>query len=289
MWAGFNLEEFMETVVGFFAISNTYQAAIVPELAIDFEEERIDTAIAFTPSGGKFTAPVTGTYFFTFSSGAEANAEHRTQFRSDRETESITELWRALGENTGIDTLSKSFVYQLDAGQTMQVFLVAGEASNNQSTLLSFGGFLYDPKPPTPRLAWFVSATNTQVGPLDPLRFDVTKVNIGGLFDAPTYKINIPTSGFYYMSFYVGMTREELLNVELVYQRGTATPVVIANINRSTSYNVYEDTLGRAVMVHLKANDEVRIRIVGTTSVFSNNREQTIFSGFLLHAIENPE
>ena len=288
MWAGFSLEEFMGQVVTFFATSNIYQAAFTPELAINFEEEMIDTHDAFTPSGGKFTAPVSGTYFFMFSSGSEAYGEHRSQFRSNRTVESLSELYRALGVNNGIDTLSKSLIYYLDAGETMQVFLVAGSASNNQSTLLSFGGFLYDPKPPTPQFAWFVSSRTTQNGPADPLVFERNKTLIGSPFNPTTNSVEIVTSGFYYMSLYVGVTRVDIVDVQIISQTGTGTPVVIANIFRSSSYNIYEDTMGRGVMVHLKAGDKVRVRINGVSAVYSDTAEQTIFSGFLLLAIEIP-
>ena len=289
MWAGFNLEEFMGQIVTFFATSNVYQVAnVTAAVAINFEEEMFDTHNAFTPSGGLFTAPVSGTYFFMFSSGSEAYGEHRSQFRSNRTAESLSELYRGFGANDGIDTLSKSLIYYLDAGETMQIFLVAGSASNYQSTLLSFGGFLYHPEPPTPQFAWFVSSRTTQYGPADPLVFQRNQTLIGSPFNPTTNSVEIATSGFYYMSLYAGLTRDDTLDVQLISQTGTGTPVVIADIYRSTSYNTYEDTIGRGVLVHLKAGDEVRVRINAVSAVYSDAAEQTIFSGFLLLAIENP-
>jgi hypothetical protein len=151
-----------------------------------------------------------------------------------------------------------------------------------------FGGFLYNPAD-GPEVAFAVHRDRPwQSGlPLDPIPFEIVAVNEGNAFDADSYHVTIPTSGYYYMELVIGTLPERPANVEILLNGDPEDEdnlgTVLGQIEVVGTNHSHVASAGRSLITHLQMGDVLRIRGAGQTGIFSDYDKQTSWLGFLLY------
>ena len=155
-WSGFGLNEVMDNVIAFSVSSTSGWDRFGP---IAFSNELVNVGSGYDRGMNRFRAPVSGVYYFSFSTGAVTRAPLRVQLQSNLKGR-IAELWREAISHNGIDLLSRATLVDLVAGEEVWVDLMGGLLSSSVDTrALSFTGFLYDPN--HSRVAWSVHRTSS--------------------------------------------------------------------------------------------------------------------------------
>lgn len=126
-----------------FIVYNNGATAQTGPTIINYNVKRLDTSNSMNISSGLFTAPVSGLYFFGFSSLAEINNTSLVQifFRKNSSALNYTRSYDA--ENVGTPygpTAVITTIEQMSANDTMEVYLNSGSSHGNQNG--QFYGYL---------------------------------------------------------------------------------------------------------------------------------------------------
>ena len=141
-WSGFSLSSAMSTVVAFH-FARTSQWANIGRVQFPLQLVQWPSSLSF--DGYKFTASVSGLYFFAMSGGMVAGRGCRISLRHN-DVQVIRSESNATTHN-GVKVLSGATLIQLSVGDTVSVHLDSGILySSDEYKELSFMGFLYKHK-----------------------------------------------------------------------------------------------------------------------------------------------
>jgi hypothetical protein len=197
-------------------------------------------------AGQYFMAPVTGTYYFSYSSGSIGNVWLNIIVGSTQYCDN--EIYVSHGN--GLDVASRGCLLALTAGSTAKMY-VYQPASSGMST---FRGFLYSPAQGD-SVAWSVHASGIFSIANGPVPFDTVVVNSGLVWQAASYTVSIPVTGTYYIEL-VGQPYSGYMDMRLT-QNG-------ANVLSRlwTGYSARWLTRSRSILAVLSAGDTLVVNCV---------------------------
>lgn len=276
-WGGFSLSESMRSVVAF---SATRTSSWSDFGRISFPSVILNYGGGFSSVTNSFRAPVTGIYYFSFSAGAAPFAGLRAVITTTSGGQ--CEIWREGTSHNGYDTLSRTTMLRLNAGEEAWVELRGGLLfSDDVGRQISFSGFLYQPVS-TP-VAWSVHRTTSWASSggsrLSPVEFQEPLVNVGGAWNQTSYQITIPKAGIYYFQTDVGAVNGRQVNFNMIYNDVRSA----ADVFRGSIMHNGQDSLGRGIIADMNAGDVIYISASPGTAVYSDSDRQTSFSGFLIY------
>ena len=207
-WSGFSLSSAMSTVVAFH-FARTSPWSVNGRIQFPLQLVRWPSSLSF--DGYKFTASVSGVYFFVMSGGMVAGRGCRISLRHNG-VEVIRSESNATTHN-GVKVLSGSTLIQLSVGDTVSVHLDSGVLySSDEYKELSFMGFLYKPKGQRVALSMHTAHTTTMRNAYVPLSWHI-KEGLPLRADQPF--IIVPVTGLYYVHLTIGILKGESGEVEL--------------------------------------------------------------------------
>ena len=103
-WSGFSLNDAMRDVIAF-SVSNA--APHLGSGVIPFPDVALDIGNGFIPSSNRFRAPTSGTYYLSWTTGAQALNGQRSQLQTSLQGR-ICELWREGTSHLGVDILNRA-------------------------------------------------------------------------------------------------------------------------------------------------------------------------------------
>jgi hypothetical protein len=194
-------------------------------------------------------APVTGTYYFSYSLGSTGLVWFNIIVGTKRYCDN--EIYTYHGN--GLDVASRGCLLALTAGSTAKMY-VYNSALNGMST---FRGFLYSPARSDP-VAWSIHANGSFNIASGPVPFDTVVVNSGLVWQAATYTVSVPITGTYYIEL-VGQSYSGYMDMRLTQNGAT----VLSRL--WTAFTATLVTRSRSILAVLSAGDTLVVNCVNCT------------------------
>ena len=115
-----------DNLVNFTAVKSEFGSSINANEAITFDETEINIGNGMNPSTGIFTAPVSGTYSFSFSGyiGQDVHSDANALLRVHRSNESDTiDLYDMIGTVDEFFILPVSYTWTMSLDQSDEIYL----------------------------------------------------------------------------------------------------------------------------------------------------------------------
>ena len=127
---------------------------------------------------------------------------------------------------------------------------------------------------------------------LSPVDYDDVQLNVRNVFNASTYQVTIPESGFYYIHFGAGSQREFTfrqrdVDLVLVKREPDGTETRLVDLLRDATEFRGEDTLSRAAIYNLNQGDVLYMEAASSTAFYGDDfRALTYFMGLMFYSTE---
>jgi hypothetical protein len=236
-----------------------------PTFTGTFENIVLNIGNGWSVAGQFFMAPVTGTYYFSYSSGSTGYVWLTIIVGSTQYCDN--EIYTYHGN--GLDVASRGCLLALTAGSTAKMYVYTS-ALNGMST---FRGFLYSPAQGDP-VAWSVHASGSFNIASGPVPFDTVVVNSGLVWQAASYTVSIPITGTYYIEL-VG--QQNYGNIDMRLTQNGAT--VLSRL--WTAYGNRWVTRSRSILAVLSAGDTLVVNCVNC-ALTGDGHGGLSFQGILL-------
>ena len=127
------------------------------------------------------------------------------------------------------------------------------------------------------QVAWSVARTTSFIGKSTPVVFPTVLVNVGNAWQASSNTVIIPTAGYYYLSFGIGMPPNSAVDFNLKLSSST-----IFDIHHpSTSHNGIS-SVSRSGIWKFSSGSVLSLSSDQYEDVFADSGKQTYFIGFLI-------
>ena len=180
--------------------------------------------------------------------------------------------WTPVGD---IYTKSKDLVARLELGDTLHASTSTGVFSDLYLYPAIGVLSLSEAMDPLEDLVVFSVARNETVsGPLNPMPFDMELVNDERYYDIFSHTFVVPSNGFYWFSFSVGLEASQ--GTEFTLYKNDQPYI---NILRASTTHAGIEQISRSVLIELDFLDTVHI-VNGNSTARSSDLLETTFSGF---------
>ena len=232
----------------------------------------VNVGSGWISASNSFSAPITGTYYLSYSWGSPAGSAAYIDLLS-------AGLYYCDSVNyetnkKGLEISSRGCLLNMNSGATIKLAVRTGsvDSSYGQTT---FRGFLYAPIQGT-KIAWSVHLDGTYLGATGYIPLSVVYLNVGNAWNTGTYRATIPTTGTYYLEI-VTQLYNGPVDMRIMLNFGSSLARIYLGW---TNFNWI--TRSCSVIVYLKVGDFLTVNVF--SSGFSGNLQQgTSFQGFLLY------
>ena len=222
-----------------------------------------------------FVAPQGGIYYFSLSVASLAGYPLTVSVRTNNNP--IIKLYYDNTNSNVIETLSQSSLMRLNKGAAVFVELENGAVYSDIRYQTSFFGFLYEPK--LTKVVWSLLLTAKNFEHTDPLNFDTVLVNEGNGWNDLTRTYEVSQNGYYFINFGAISSYIITLNMQLLLNDKVIAQIYRGPINGNNGM----DTRGKDLILYLKKNDVLRIRLLSGFYIFSDKNIRLFsFKGFRL-------
>ena len=241
-WGAFLLGDLMSPLIAF----EVYASTTIQAQANCFDTVVFNYGNAWEISSQTFTAPVSGTYYFSLSIGVSANVDGYNRIGSY----DVCEIEMYDSSHNGIDLVSGACLINLTVSQTFTISWYSPSSGYDSSyKQTSLRGFLYSPVHGK-QIAWSVHSSDTVSGSGSAMHFPNVLVNTPAfIWQSSSNSLTVPVSGLYYMD----ITGQTSGNHGIIDMRLTLNSTV--NLTRLYCASaVTFVTRSRSLMAHLLAN-----------------------------------
>lgn len=167
------------------------------------------------------------------------------------------------------DLPSKAIILKLNSGDSFDMFLQEGRLSSFTGRHISLSAYhLTD----TSELATVVRNTDFSESSFKKLEFDYELYNVGNSWDSNNHHFKCKNFGLYKVSIYIGITRGVQTIGEILVNGAVQTRLYSLLIESSKSR-----AMSRTVLLNLKANDIISLKVQGGLDKTITNTVMNIF------------
>ena len=290
-WLWLRLDSFITPLVAFHVVLTQSYTVNSVDMPVPFTKVIINEGGGWNSSTYKFSAPITGIYFFSFG-GANPNPKYiTTVLRLNGQYKAFAGTWENSLRN-GLETARAAMLLNVTTADVVYVsmFSVSYPVGNYQCFFL---GYRYNPVLFN-QIAWSVGRSIGNVyAPADYVQLDMVNVNQGNVWNNSTNSAIISVPGVYIIdlaSYLCGSGTSGggkcngNENMQLLLND---KPIIDLKLISFTANNCI--TRSRTVAAQLTLGDEMRVSapINGSAYISSDSegRQYILFSGFLINPL----